>query len=74
MSLGKKHVYLNQITSRRRGDRYEVTHGNGRDHMVVDIELLVKSVLITTPVVSSNSVHGEVYSVQHYVIQFVSDL
>ena len=29
---------------------------------------------ITTYVVSSNSGHGEVYSIQHYVIQFVSDL
>jgi hypothetical protein len=25
-------------------------------------------------VVSSNPVHGEVYSIQHYVIKFVSDL
>jgi hypothetical protein len=25
-------------------------------------------------VVSLNSVHGEVYSIQHYVIKFVSDL
>jgi hypothetical protein len=31
-------------------------------------------VTITTDVVSSNSAHGEVYSIQHYVIQFVSDL
>ena len=29
---------------------------------------------ITTNDVSSNPVHGEVYSIQHYVIQFVSDL
>ena len=29
---------------------------------------------ITTKVVNSNSVHGEVYSIQHYVIKFVSDL
>ena len=29
---------------------------------------------ITTKVVSSNPVHGEVYSIQHYVIEFVSDL
>ena len=28
----------------------------------------------TTKVVSSNPVHGEVYSIQHYVIKFVSDL
>jgi hypothetical protein len=30
--------------------------------------------LITTKVVSSNTVHGEVYSMQHYVIKVVSDL
>jgi hypothetical protein len=29
---------------------------------------------ITTKVVSLNPVHGEVYSIQHYVIKFVSDL
>ena len=29
---------------------------------------------ITTKVVSSNPAHGEVYSKQHYVIKFVSDL
>ena len=28
---------------------------------------------ITTKVVSSNPVHGEVYSIQHYVIKFVID-
>jgi hypothetical protein len=34
----------------------------------------MQSVPITTNVVSSNPVHGEVYSIQHYVIKFVSDL
>jgi hypothetical protein len=34
----------------------------------------MQSVPITTNVVSSNPVHGEVYSIQHYVINFVSDL
>jgi hypothetical protein len=29
---------------------------------------------ITTKVLSSNSVHGEVYSIQNYVIKFASDL
>ena len=29
---------------------------------------------ITANVVSSNPAHGEVYSIQHYVIKFVSDL
>ena len=34
----------------------------------------VQSVPITPNVVSSNPDHGEVYSIQHYVIKFVSDL
>jgi hypothetical protein len=36
--------------------------------------LPVQSVPITTKVVSSNLVYGEVYSIQHYVIKFVRDL
>ena len=44
-----------------------------RDRMIVGL-LPKQSVPITTKVVSSNSVHGEVYSLQHYVIKFVSDL
>jgi hypothetical protein len=31
-------------------------------------------VLVITKVVSSNPVHGEVYSIQHYVMKFVSDM
>jgi hypothetical protein len=38
----------------------------------LDLQLPVQSVPITTNVVSSNPVHGEVYSIQHYVIKFVS--
>ena len=38
------------------------------------LQLLVQSVPITTKVVSLNPTHGEVYSIQHYVIKFVSDL
>ena len=34
----------------------------------------MQSVPITTNVVSSNPTHGEVYSIQQYVIKFVSDL
>jgi len=34
----------------------------------------VQSEPITTKVVSSNPVHGEVYSIKHYAIKFVSDL
>ena len=37
-------------------------------------EVPIQSVDITTKVVNSNPVHGEVYSIQHYVIKFVSDL
>ena len=39
-----------------------------------DLQLPVQFVPITTEVVSSNLVHGEVYSLQHFVINFVSDL
>jgi hypothetical protein len=34
----------------------------------------MQSMPITTKVVSSNYVHGDSYSIQHYVIKFVSDL
>jgi hypothetical protein len=40
----------------------------------LDLQLPVQSVPITTQVVSSNLIHGEVYSIQYYVIKFVSDL
>jgi hypothetical protein len=39
-----------------------------------DLQLPVQPVTITTKVVSSNPAHGKVYSIQHYVIKFVSDL
>jgi hypothetical protein len=39
-----------------------------------DLQLSVQSMSITTNVVSSNSIHDEVYSIQHHVIKFVSDL
>jgi hypothetical protein len=42
-----------------------------RDRMIVGL-LPEQLVPITTKVVSSNSVHGEVYSIQHFVIKFVS--
>jgi hypothetical protein len=35
----------------------------------LDLQLPVQSVPITTEVVSSNPAHGEVYSIQHYVIK-----
>ena len=39
----------------------------------MDLQLPVQSVHITTKVVSSNPVHGEIDTIQ-YVIKFVSDL
>ena len=46
----------------------------GRDRIVVRFMTTMSSVPITTNVVSSNPVRGEVYSIQHYVIKFGSDL
>jgi len=45
-------------------------------HVVTGIvaQLHVETVPITTKIVSSNPAHGEVYSIQHYMIKFVSDL
>ena len=40
----------------------------------LDIQLPVQSVHITIKVESSNSAHGEVYSMQYYIIQFTSGL
>jgi hypothetical protein len=40
----------------------------------LDSQLPVQSASITTKVVSLNTTHGEVQSIRHYVIKFVSDL
>jgi hypothetical protein len=37
----------------------------------LDLQLPVQSVPVTTQAVNSNPVHGEVYSMHHYVIKFV---
>ena len=39
----------------------------------LDLQLPMQSISITPNVVSSNPAHGEVYSMKHYVIKFVSD-
>ena len=41
---------------------------------LLNLQLPVQSVSITTKVVSLNPAQGEVYSIQPYVIKFVSDL
>jgi hypothetical protein len=40
----------------------------------VQRQLPLQSVPITSKVVSSNPFNGQVYSIQHYVIEIVSDL
>ena len=40
----------------------------------LDLQLLVQSVPVTTNVMVSNPIHCEVYSTEHYMIPFVSDL
>ena len=48
-----------------------------RDRMVVGfttIHVPVQSMPITTKVLRLNPTHGEVYLIQQYVIEFVSDL
>ena len=41
---------------------------------LVDLQPPVQSVPITTKVVSSNPINGDVNSIQHFVMQFVSDV
>jgi hypothetical protein len=40
----------------------------------LDLQLPVQSASVTTEIVSLTNVHGKVYSIQHYMIKFVSDL
>jgi hypothetical protein len=49
--------------------------GRGRYRVVVRFtSTFAISAISATNVVSSSPAHGEVYSIQHYVIKFVSDL
>ena len=41
---------------------------------LLHLQLPIQSVPITTKVASSNPAHGEMYSIQHYVIKFVNDV
>ena len=46
---------------------------HGSDRMIVGFTTMyMQSVPVTTKVVSLNATHGEVYSIQHCVIPFVS--
>jgi len=54
--------------------QFSTCNRRGRDRKKKDLQLPVQSVPITTKVVSSNPACGEVYSIQQYVIKFVSDI
>jgi hypothetical protein len=63
------------IAARNNSTNLMVYGETGRYSIYINTKLrTVQSVTITTKVVSSTPVHGEVYSIQHYVIKFVSDL
>ena len=50
-------------------------HNAGGEVVVMIVQQLpVQSVIITTKVVSSNSTQSKLYSIEQYVIKFVSDL
>ena len=50
-----------------------VSFNRNRNYSAIQLSVYVQSVPITTKVVSSNPANGEVYSIQHYVIKFVSE-
>ena len=52
-----------------------ILRGGGRDRTVLGFTTIsLQAVPITTTIMGSNPAHGEVYSIQHYMIKFVSDL
>ena len=44
----------------------------GRNHMVIGFTLPVQSMHIINKVMSSNPAHGDVHTIQNYVVKFVS--
>ena len=53
---------------------YRGRHGRDRDRIVVGFTTTYAISAYPNNVVSLHLTHGEVYSIQHYVIKFVSDL
>ena len=57
---------------------YILIFGSQQIYFLLYINLILYIVYLplvgTTKVVSSNPIHGEVYSIQYYVIKFVNDL
>ena len=66
------HVYLRCFYNKVLSHKKWGSHGRDCKSMVV--QLPIQAVPITTKVVSFIPVHCEVYSIQQYVIKFVSDL
>jgi hypothetical protein len=62
--------------SKKLSDSIHLLGRRGHDRMVVGLttNLCNQCLSSVTKFVSSNHIHGEVYSIQHYVIKFVSDL
>jgi hypothetical protein len=54
--------------------RMKLSFTQVKEHTIDFVKLPVQSVPVTTKFVSSNPIHVKVYSIQHYVIKFVSDL
>jgi hypothetical protein len=67
----EKNVTISYTRGRRGRNRMVlVTRGRrGRNRVVLEF-----TVSIITKIVSSNPIHGEMYSMQHYVIKFVCNL
>ena len=62
----KKYIHINI---------YNLQFNNwSKQNKGLDLQLPVHSVPIITKIMSSNPAHGEIYSIPHYVIQFISDL
>jgi hypothetical protein len=55
-------------------DEWKINHCHCRGRIVVGLTTNCAIMTITTKVVSSNHAHGEVYSIQHYVIKCIIDL
>ena len=67
-------LYLISAKVQSRRFKETISHTLTKKCTFLELQLPEQSVPITPKAVSSNPVHGEVYSIQHYMIKFVSDL
>ena len=54
--------------------RMKLSFTQVKEHTIDFVKLPMRSVPVTTKFVSSNPIHVKVYSIQHYLVKFVSDL